>query len=118
MATLPQVSCPRCRAAADYQVTVEIAEPPVGKIDIGYCGACARLFEYVREIATAYESTAWLPVCRHCKQPVTVVAVTHMGPVVDDDHDRNDTQVDYVCRDHPAERWQHRRADDTWHRSS
>jgi hypothetical protein len=112
MATLPQVSCPRCRAANDYQVTVEIPEPPVGKIDIGYCGTCARLFEFVREIATAYESTAWLPVCRQCKQPVTVVAVGRIGP------EGNDTQVDYVCRDHPTERWQHRRADDTWHRSS
>ena len=42
------VKCPRCRGAAEYQITIEMIDPPVGKIDIGYCAACACLFEHIR----------------------------------------------------------------------
>ena len=106
MATTPALKCPRCRSAAEYHVTVEMTDLPVGKIDIGYCSACACLFEYLRETGTAYESTSWPPVCRTCRQPVSFVAV---GP-------ESDQIVRYQCRDHPDERWQWHRSADTWTR--
>ena len=80
-------------------------DPPVGKIDIGYCGACACLFEQVRETGTTYESTSWLPVCRQCRQPVSVASVTGGG---------EPDSVTYRCRDHANERWEWTRSGDRW----
>ena len=102
MAAMPTLRCPRCRAAAEYHVTIEMLDPPVGKIDIGYCAACSCLFEQVRETGTAYESTSWLPVCRSCRQPVSVTAAIGTDA---------DLIVHYQCREHPAERWECRRPD-------
>jgi hypothetical protein len=82
-------------------------DPPVGKIDIGYCAACSCLFEQVRETGTAYESTSWLPVCRICRQPVSVATIS--GPDVE--------RIErYQCREHPPEQWECRRPDDRWTR--
>ena len=108
MAPRPTVTCPRCRAAAEYHATIEMLDPPVGKIDIGYCAPCACLFEHVRDTGTAYESTAWPPVCRQCRQPVSVVAIS--GP--DDDQ-----TVQWQCRDHTDEQWNWQRASDRWTRA-
>jgi hypothetical protein len=107
MPTLPTVKCPRCRGTSEYQTTIEMLDPPVGKIDIGYCAACTCLFEHIRETGTAYESTAWLPVCRTCRQPVSFAAVS--GP-------ESDQIVQYECRDHKAERWEWHRPTDRWTR--
>lgn len=107
MAARPTVNCPRCRAAAEYHATIEMLDPPVGKIDIGYCAACAGLFEHIRQTGTSYESTAWLPVCRQCRQPVSVVAIS--GP--DDDQ-----TVRWQCRDHQDEQWHWHRPSDRWSR--
>jgi hypothetical protein len=82
-----------------------MVDPPVGKIDIGYCAACACLFEEVRETGTAYESTAWLPVCRTCRQPVVVTAISGSGA---------DETVRYQCREHPTEGWECHRPADRW----
>src|SRR3954470_17962690 len=107
MPVLPSVKCPRCRQAAEYQMTVEMLDPPVGKIDVGYCAPCRRLFEHVRETGTAYESTSWPPVCRRCRQPVSFAAVS--GP-------ESDQVVRYQCRDHQDEQWSWHRSTDTWNR--
>src|SRR5262245_28698618 len=109
MPTLPTLTCPRCRRTADYQITVEMFDPPVGKIDIGYCPACTRLFEHIRTTATTYESTSWPPVCRTCRQPVSFVSAR--GP-------ESAQTVRFACRDHRDEIWEWDAAADTWRRSS
>lgn len=109
MPSIPTVTCPRCRAAAEYHTTIEIVDPPVGKIDIGYCAACLCLFEFVRETSTAYESTAWLPVCRQCKQPVVVTSAIDTG---------DDLVVRYQCRDHNGEAWESANRGERWKRLS
>jgi hypothetical protein len=83
-------------------------DPPVGSIDVGYCPACSCLFEEVRDTGTAYESTAWLPVCRTCRQPVSVIAITGTAaqPI-----------VRYECREHATEAWECHRAGDRWVRA-
>lgn len=107
MPSLPAVTCPRCRATAEYQTTIEIVDPPVGKIDIGYCAACLCLFEHLRETGAAYESTAWPPVCRHCRQAVIVTAATDTG---------DDLVVRYQCRDHAGEAWESSGRGERWKR--
>jgi len=107
MAALPALRCPRCRAASEYHVTIEMLDPPVGKIDIGYCSACSCLFEQVRQTGTAYESTSWLPVCRICRQPVTITTISGTDA---------ERIVRYQCREHAAEQWECRRPDDRWTR--
>jgi hypothetical protein len=82
-------------------------DPPVGKIDIGYCSACTCLFEHVRETGTGYESTSWLPVCRTCRQPVSFAAVTGR---------ESDQTVRYQCREHADEQWDWHRSIDSWTR--
>jgi hypothetical protein len=94
---------------SEYQATIEMLDPPVGKIDVGYCAACSALFEQVRETGTAYESTSWLPVCRTCRQPVSVTTISGGG---------TDQIVRYQCREHPAEAWECHRPDDRWRRVS
>jgi hypothetical protein len=108
MPTVPAVKCPRCGIAADYQITIEMIDPPVGKIDVGHCASCACLFEYIRETGTSYESTSWPPVCRKCRQPVSFAAVT--GPDAD-------PTVHFHCRDHHSERWNWQRGADRWTRA-
>jgi len=108
MPSIPSLACPRCRATAEYQTTIEIIDPPVGKIDVGYCAECCCLFEFMRQNGTAYESTAWPPVCRACRQPVVVMAATE----VDDD-----LVVRYQCRDHASEVWESSRRGERWKRS-
>lgn len=105
MAVLPALKCPRCRRASEYQTTVEILEPPIGKIDIGYCPECACLFEQIRDTGTGYDSTTWLPTCRTCKQPVAVTAVEASGI---------DLTASYQCRDHADERWHYTRRGERW----
>lgn len=105
MPATPTLACPRCRGAAEYQATVEMVDPPIGKIDIGYCVPCACLFEQVRDTGTGYASTAWPPVCRTCRQPV--VAISAEGS-------EESLVVRYQCRDHPTERWQSSRQGERW----
>lgn len=105
MPATPTPVCPRCRKPAEYQATIEMIDPPVGKIDIGYCTLCACLFEQVRDTGTCYESTAWLPVCRTCRQPVVATSITGSD---------EDFVVGYQCRDHPTERWQSSRQGERW----
>ena len=102
---LPEMTCVRCRGAAEYHTTVEVLQPPIGKIDVAYCAACACLFEVVRDTGTGYDSTTWLPICRTCKQPVAVTAVTGSGA---------DFQASYECREHATERWQYSRQGERW----
>jgi hypothetical protein len=82
-------------------------DPPVGKIDIGYCPACACLFEQVRNTGTAYESTSWPPACRQCHQPVSATEMIGTG----EGH-----VFRYQCREHADERWEWQRALDRWTR--
>lgn len=105
---MPVVTCPRCRRAAEYHATIELLDPPVGQIDTGYCTACACLFEQVRSSGIAYDSTAWPPVCRTCRQPVAATAVTASGA---------DVTVQLQCREHPTERWHWLRPTDRWTRA-
>lgn len=108
MATRPALRCPRCRTDAEFQVTVEIPEPPVGKIDIAYCAGCACLFEHVRETGTDYDSTTWLPVCRTCRQPVAVVRTEGADL---------DLEARYRCREHAGEAWHYSRRAERWTRA-
>ncbi|MGE3178685.1 MAG: hypothetical protein AB7O32_14550 [Vicinamibacterales bacterium] len=105
---LPEVSCPRCRRAAEYQATIEVLQPPIGKVDIAYCAGCQCLFEVVRETGTAYDSTTWLPICRTCRQPVAPIALSGAG---------DELTAAYACREHADERWQYRRQGERWARA-
>lgn len=104
---LPALVCPRCRGALEYQVTIEMLDTPVGKIDTAYCPACAWLFEYVRETRTYYDSTQWPPLCRTCRQPVSYVSLW-----VAEDRE----ELIYECRDHPMEQWILVRSNSRWSR--
>jgi hypothetical protein len=107
MPAIPTVTCPRCGGAGEYQCTIEMVDPPVGKMDIGYCAACARLFEYIRTPATTYDSTSWPPVCRTCRQAVSFVEAR--GP-------ESARIAIFRCREHGDERWEWDQASDTWRR--
>ena len=109
MAGIPPLVCPQCGVALEYHVTVEMLDSPIGKIDTGYCAACSRLFERVRETNTYYESTLWPPRCRICRQPV---AFASLGT---GEHDGD--MVVYTCRDHPHQRWVLARKTDRWTRA-
>jgi hypothetical protein len=110
MAELPTLACPKCRGALEYHATIELVNTPIGKIDTGYCHACARLFERVRETNKYYDSTAWPPLCRSCRQPVTFTSLWA-------DADQHE-QLLYECRDHPAEQWMLTRGNNWWKRIS
>ena len=110
MPELPSMSCPRCRSALEYHLTIELLNPPAGKVDTGYCGSCARLFERVRETNTFYESTLWPPLCRVCRQPVAFASLWSG----DDQKDL----LKYACRDHPDERWTLTIGTDHWSRAA
>jgi hypothetical protein len=102
----PVLTCPNCGGALEYQVTIEMLDPPIGKIDTGYCRSCVRLFECVRQTNTYYPSTAWPPLCRECRQPVSFAGTTG-----------DDTDVArYECREHAAEKWTWTRSSDRWMR--
>jgi hypothetical protein len=103
---VPSLACPTCARKLEYQITIEMLEPPIGKIDTGYCGHCSRIFERVRQTG-AYEVTMWAPVCRVCRQPVAFAAV---------DSARGGEGVRYQCRDHPSEAWTWTRGTDEWTR--
>jgi hypothetical protein len=98
--------CPTCARALEYQITIEMLDPPIGKIDTGYCAHCSRLFERIRQTG-AYEPTMWAPVCRVCRQPVAFVSVSTVGAR---------EIVSYECRDHAGEHWAWTRGTDEWTR--
>jgi hypothetical protein len=99
--------CPTCARALEYQVTIEMLDPPIGKIDTGYCANCSRLFERIRQTDT-YEPTRWAPVCRVCRQPVVFASV---------DTAKAKQTVFYQCVDHAREQWIWTRGTDGWTRS-
>jgi hypothetical protein len=108
MTSTPSLTCPQCIGKLEYQVTIEMLDPPIGKIDTGYCPTCSRLFERIRQTG-AYESTLWPPLCRLCRQPVSFADVG-----------AGDAQdiVGYHCREHLDERWEWTRSTDQWTRRS
>jgi hypothetical protein len=108
MAGTPVLTCPQCRGTLEYHVTIEMLDPPIGKVDTGYCVPCARLFECVRQTNTYYQSTSWPPLCRECRQPVSFAGVTG-------DPDAADV-ARYNCREHPREQWTWTQSGDRWTR--
>ena len=103
---LPSLLCPKCRRPLEYQATIEMLNPPVGKIDTGYCTACGRLFERIRETDTFYETTLWPPLCRICRQPVTFGAVLAPEP--------EEERILFHCQVHSSERWVWDRPTERW----
>jgi hypothetical protein len=104
----PSLACPRCRGPLEYHATIEMIDPPIGRIDTGYCAACRTLFECVRQTNTFYDSTLWPPLCRVCRQPV---AFTSLWSGED-----GKESLRYECRDHPSEQWVLTRGTDHWSR--
>jgi hypothetical protein len=82
-------------------------DPPIGKVDTGYCAGCARLFECIRETATFYDSTLWPPLCRSCRQPVSFASPSG---------DPDEQIALFCCRLHPSERWTWTGATERWTR--
>jgi len=108
MSEVPSLFCPRCRSPLEYHVTIELVDPPVGKIDTAYCSACKHLFERVRQVNAFYDTTRWPPLCRACRQPVAFVSLW-LG-------DDQQEQLLYACPDHAAEQWMLTRKTDHWTR--
>ena len=108
MAT-PTLICPTCGQTLEYHLTVEMLDPPVGKIDTGYCGRCERLFECVRATGTFYDSSLWPPLCRICRQPVTFAALSVAGA--------EQPAILFHCRAHSSEQWMWTPATERWRRS-
>ena len=108
MPEIPSLVCPKCRRSLEYHATIEMIAPPVGKIDTGYCPACRRLFECIRNTNMFYDSTLWPPLCRICRQPVAFGSLWS-----GEDHQE---VLRYGCRDHPAEQWTLTRGTDHWSR--
>jgi hypothetical protein len=96
MSATPNLACPNCGLKLEYHVTIEMVDPPVGKIDTGYCVSCAQMFERIRETATFYDSSLWPPLCRLCRQPVAFAESTGGA---------EDSSAVFRCRHHPSERW-------------
>jgi len=107
MSAAPVLACPNCGLKLEYHVTIEMVDPPIGKIDTGYCSACARLFERIRETATFYDSTLWPPLCRLCRQPVAFAAAAGSA---------DQSNAVFMCRHHPSERWTWTGASECWTR--
>ena len=107
MIGVPPLVCPTCARALEYQITLEMLDPPIGPIDTGYCASCSRIFERIRQTG-AYEMTMWAPVCRVCRQPVVFEAV---------DSANGQEIVRFQCRDHAGEQWAWTRGTDEWTRS-
>lgn len=106
MTPTPALTCPQCSGKLEYHITIEMLDPPIGKIDTGYCPACSRLFERIRQTG-AYELTLWPPLCHLCRQPVSFADLA-----VGDAHGI----VIYHCREHPDEQWEWTRSTDQWTR--
>ena len=104
---IPALKCPTCKRDLEYHVTIEIVNPLVGKIDTGYCSACACLFERVRATGTYYETTAWPPLCRECRQPVVFARVKPDDP---------EGAAMYHCAVHQHEVWTWIRSSERWTR--
>ena len=86
-------------------MTIEMLEPPIGKIDTGYCPSCTQLFERIRQTSTYYPSTMWPPLCRECRQPVAARGLDADGP-----------DMIFSCLDHENERWTWSRTAAQWRR--
>jgi hypothetical protein len=107
--SIPVLVCPHCAQSLEYHVTIDMLNPPVGKIDTGYCPRCRRLLERIRETNTFYETTLWPPLCRQCRQPVTFADLVSAEP--------DEEIVLYHCQVHVAERWLWNRPTERWTRS-
>jgi NAD-dependent SIR2 family protein deacetylase len=94
----------------EYHVTIEMLDPPVGKIDTAYCVRCARMFERMRDTGTFYDSSLWPPLCRTCRQPVACAGVSA--------GDAAQPEVVFQCVVHNSERWVWIPAAERWTRSS
>jgi hypothetical protein len=104
---IPTLACPSCGLPLEYHVTIEMLDPPVGKIDTGYCTRCARQFERMRATGTFYDSSVWPPLCRTCRQPVTFGSVSPGGDV---------PVAVFHCATHSEERWVWTPATERWRR--
>jgi hypothetical protein len=111
----PVLACPNCRLRLEYHVTIEMLDPPVGRIDTGYCTHCRRLFECIRDTGTCYESTLWPPVCRYCRQPVSIATMISGDPGTSGTAREEPTAV-FQCRQHPSEQWTWDLAAEIWSR--
>jgi hypothetical protein len=106
----PTLVCPNCGQTLEYHATIEMLDPPVGKVDTGYCVRCERLLERIRETGTFYDSTLWPPLCRLCRQPVSFAAIT--APEADA------PTVLFRCRVHHSEQWGWNPATERWMRNN
>lgn len=106
----PALLCPACSRPLEYHATVEMIDPPVGKLDTGYCAQCERLFERIRETATFYDTTLWPPLCRVCRQPVTYHSLGGASP--------GEEMVLFACQVHPTELWVWSRLTERWRRKA
>ena len=105
---LPTLLCPTCGQALEYHMTIEMLDPPIGRIDTGYCVLCRRLFERVRESDTFYETSLWPPLCRTCRQPVTFAGLVSTDP--------EEETVLFHCQVHTSEEWTWSRPTERWTR--
>jgi hypothetical protein len=106
----PTLTCPQCARPLEYHATIEMLNPPVGKVDTGYCGACRKLFERIRDTETYYDTTLWPPLCRACRQPVTFAGL------VSTEHEEE--KVLFHCQTHPSEQWVWNRPTERWMRTT
>ena len=109
MMSIPTLTCPRCTQALEYHVTIELLNPPVGKVDTGYCIRCQRMFERIRETGTFYDTSLWPPLCRECRQPVTFAGLVSVDP--------EEQTVGFHCQNHTSERWLWDRHTERWTRA-
>jgi hypothetical protein len=107
MPAAPELTCPNCGRKLEYHATIEMTDPPIGKIDTAYCVLCARLFERIRETATFYDSTLWPPLCRVCRQPVVFASASG---------DPDEAMAIFICHHHQTERWTWTGATERWTR--
>lgn len=106
----PALLCPACSRPLEYHATVEMIDPPVGKLDTGYCAQCERLFERIRETTTFYDTTLWPPLCRVCRQPVTYHSLGGASP--------GEEMVLFACQVHTTELWVWSRLTERWRRKA
>ena len=97
----PQLVCPVCQGALEYEVMLSWMSPAAYTVDTGYCPSCSRRFLRTRHTGR-YDSFSWAPLCRVCREPVTSVRL------------HQDRRTVYRCPMHPDAVWEYDTVTNGW----
>jgi hypothetical protein len=94
--------CRKCGTDLEDALAFTWLTPARGRVIIGYCRTCSRVFEQ-SEDGTVVHSLTWAPVCHQCRNQVQLDR-----EMSDDEHKY------YRCSEHSEELWEYYPAEDEW----